>query len=82
MWNSNSRKHKKWKNDDFMKLSSLCNKESRFAKEQEASELLSSFGWKKGLDKIPVIAPIFFKGIKSMDWKFYQLGRNLCFRYI
>ena len=44
-----------------MKLSSLCKKESTFAKEQEASELLRSFGWRKGLDKIPVIAPIFLK---------------------
>ena len=61
MWNSNSCKHKKGKNNDFMKLSSLCKKESTFAKEQEASELLRGFGWRKGLDKIPVIAPIFLK---------------------
>ena len=52
-----------------MKLSSLYNKKSTFVKEQEVTKLLSSFGWRKGLDKIPVIAPILFLGYKMNGMK-------------
>ena len=60
---------KKWKNNGFMKLSSLYNKKSTFVKEQEVTKLLSSFGWRKGLDKITVIAPILFLGYKMNGMK-------------
>ena len=40
----------------------VCNnKNSKFIKEQEASELLSSLGIKTPLRKIPLVAPLFFE---------------------
>ena len=35
-------------------------KKSKFIKEQEARELLSSLGMKKSLSKIPLEGPLFF----------------------
>ena len=53
----------KSKNGRIMLLSKceVCNsKKLKFAKEQEASGLLSSFGIKTPLNKIPLLSPLLF----------------------
>ena len=42
------------------------NKNPKFIKEQEASGLLSSLGIKSSLRKIPLVAPLFFRGINKL----------------
>ena len=53
----------KTKNKRLMVLSkcAVCDrKKSKFIKDQEASELLSSFGIRKSLSKIPLVGPLLF----------------------
>ena len=57
------------KNSRIMLLSNCAvrdSKKSIFIKEQEASELLSRLKIKKSLSKIPLVGPLFFRGINKL----------------
>ena len=57
------------KNGIIMLLSKceVCDsKKVKFIKDQEASGLLSSLGLNIPLNEIPLLGPLFFKGIKTM----------------
>ena len=66
---SKNRKVAKTKNGRI-KLVSKCavcdGKKSKFIKEQEASELLSSLGIKTPLSKIPLLGTLLFRGINKL----------------
>ena len=49
------------------KYTKCGNKKSRFVKEQEAKGLLSNFGIKTPLSKIPLLNVLFFKSIKMNE---------------
>ena len=56
----------KWKNNAFIKM---CNdddsKKSKFITQQEAAWLLSSFGIKRLLIKVPLVGPLNSRGINK-----------------
>ena len=51
----------------FLPKCGVCHcKKSKLIKEQEAGVLLSSLAIKTPLSKIPLVAPIFFRGINKL----------------